>query len=441
MPGFYTCAFGDFATDLDDVFVKKDFVAEGGLYAAGSRWCNITDPSCSATFSPVVVSGELRRWKQIAGGSATNNHGIDCMGVLWSWGMNNANGVIGNGVTLVYSTPVQNTLTSSRWKCVYTFGNCLFPGGGAAIRSDGTLWAWGINCFGRLGNNRTVNVSTPVQVLPCLAFSNQLCWKEVAMSNEHSLAIKTDGTLWAWGRNRAGQLGNSSTINVSCPVQVGTSQDWYKLPKIMGLAERSFAIKCDGTLWSWGHATADLQLGDGATTCRSSPVQVITNETFCEVSVGNLFGIAITRGGKLYMWGRNCHGLLGINCSDGTFVSTPVVPCCGESGWKTLAIHTNAGVSNTITGAGGVVALKKDGTAWAWGWDCCTGALGLGSFTTNCYITPVQILGPLGGRLAVWIDVRISSPYADGPTYMIRAETTTLTCDACQWYNNYYSSM
>ncbi len=432
---FYTCAFGDFATDLDDVFIRKDFVVEGGLYAAGARFNDITVTSCSSTFSPVTVSGNYIRWKQISGGSPTNNYAIDCEGLLYAWGTN-SDCLLGTCSTIATarSTPALIAGTTPfKWKCVYGQGNCIFPGGAAAIRCDGTLWAWGRNDCGRLGNGNVSNANSPVQVLPTTGGN---CWKEVAMGYEHTLGIKTDGTLWAWGKNRVGQLGDGTTVSKSTPIQIGFCRDWYKLPKNMGTGERSFAIKCDGTLWSWGLNGTSQQLGDSTTTCRSSPVQVITSETFCEVATGAVFGIAITRSGKLYTWGRNCHGLLGINCSDGTFVSTPVVPCCGETGWKTLAIHTNAGSTNTVTGSGGVVAIKKDGSAWAWGYDCCTGALGLGGTGIVCYSTPVQIAGANN-----WIAVSITSPYADGPTYMLRGETTTLTCDAYDWYNTYRELM
>jgi alpha-tubulin suppressor-like RCC1 family protein len=144
-----------------------------------------------------------------------------------------------------------------------------------AIKNDGTLWAWGSNNDGRLGLNNTTSNSSPVQVG---SLNN---WAHVMPgSGSFSLAIKTDGTLWSWGLNGSGQLGLGDTTNRSSPVQVGSLTDWaYAGVTSAG----SFALKTDGTIWAWG-TNSSGQLGLGDTTNRSSPVQIGSINTWLDIS-------------------------------------------------------------------------------------------------------------------------------------------------------------
>lgn len=136
----------------------------------------------------------------------------------------------------------------------------------AAIKTDGTLWTWGENSYGQLGDNSTTNRSSPVQTVAGGT------WIDVNCGRGHTIAIKTDGTLWAWGLNTNGQLGDNSITHRSSPVQIISSGNNWKYVSAGGY--HSSAIKTDGTLWTWGRNNKG-QLGTNDITHRSSPVQTI----------------------------------------------------------------------------------------------------------------------------------------------------------------------
>ena len=132
---------------------------------------------------------------------------------------------------------------------------------------DGNLYAWGWNSYGQLGINTastTVYYSSPVQV------GSLTNWKQVSGGYYHTTAIKTDGTLWTWGYNAYGQLGNGTTTNYSSPIQVGPLTNWKQ---VAGGQHHTAAIKTDGTLWTWGYNISG-QLGNGNVGYYSSPIQV-----------------------------------------------------------------------------------------------------------------------------------------------------------------------
>ncbi|MDY4873393.1 MAG: FN3 associated domain-containing protein, partial [Alloprevotella sp.] len=132
-----------------------------------------------------------------------------------------------------------------------------------ATKNDGSLWAWGYNSYGQLGDGTTTNKTTPIKIMDNVV--------STSASRYHSLAIKNDGSLWAWGRNSYGQLGDGTTTNKTTPVKimdnvVSTSAGLY----------HSLAIKNDGSLWAWGD-NSDGQLGDGTTTNKTTPVKIMDN--------------------------------------------------------------------------------------------------------------------------------------------------------------------
>ena len=148
-----------------------------------------------------------------------------------------------------------------------------------AMKSDGTLWAWGYNGGGQLGDGTTMDRSSPVQV------GTAKNWAQVACGDSHTIALKTDGTLWAWGNNYNGQLGDGTTIQRISPVQVGTATNWAQ---VACGDYHTIAIKSDGTLWTWGWNIYG-QLGDGTSgtlTQRNSPVQIGTDTNWAQVACG-----------------------------------------------------------------------------------------------------------------------------------------------------------
>ncbi|MDO8804270.1 MAG: hypothetical protein Q7R35_07555 [Elusimicrobiota bacterium] len=112
-----------------------------------------------------------------------------------------------------------------------------------ALKTDGTLWAWGYNGIGQLGDGTTVDKFAPVQI------GTHKKWISIAAGAYHTIALKADGTLWAWGNNDAGQLGDATTANKSKPIRVGTDNKWIS---IAAGVRHTIALKSDGTLWAWG---------------------------------------------------------------------------------------------------------------------------------------------------------------------------------------------
>lgn len=189
---------------------------------------------------------------------------------LFSWGYNSS-GELGDGVRNSKSSPVQTVSAGTSWKQIENGGRSgTVLGFSAAIKTDGSLWLWGTGTCGALGDSSVVSKSSPVQTV-----SGGTNWKSVSASQGMS-AVKTDGTLWAWGLNNQGNLGNNNIISSSSPVQtVSGGTDWKEVST--GLFATS-AIKTDGSLWVWGLNTRG-EVGNASILNVSSPVQTITRGT------------------------------------------------------------------------------------------------------------------------------------------------------------------
>jgi alpha-tubulin suppressor-like RCC1 family protein len=345
---------------------------EGSVYFSG-----MLNTSGFAGPSP-IQNGTLSNWSKISS-SPEHSLAIKTDGTLWSWGRNDT-GSLGLSDTTDRSSPVQ-VGTLNNWTqisaCGYNNGWFSF-----AIQSNGTLWAWGSNSFGNLGINTSTSItsSSPVQV------GNLSDWYQISGGQFHTMAIKTDGTLWGWGNNSFGQLGtNTSTrSNVSSPVQIGIENSWYEVE--IG-AQYTMSIKTDGTLWAWGNNSFG-PLGLSNQTHRSSPVQVGTSSDWRQVTAGQSYSgptfnytLAIKTDGTLWSWGYNqTSGSLGL--SDLTNRSSPV------------QVGTLSNWSQVFAGAGHSLAIKTDGTLWAWG-NNGQGQLGLSDTVSRS--SPVQV-----GILSNW---------------------------------------
>ena len=296
---------------------------------------------------------------------------------LWSWGYNGGTnfsnrGQLGLNDIISRSSPTQ--IPGITWS---EFG--ANGGGGSeylkgAVKTDGTLWVWGANDKGGLGQNQALAqkgaVSSPVQV-------PGTTWSDIAGSS-NIMASKTDGTLWAWGQEEQGNLGlNSEGVNRSSPTQIpGTTWPTTFNNGKFSYKGQGFAIKTDGTLWSWG-ANHYGGLGHNNATFYSSPVQVGSDTTWNTISGTSAQTLATKTDGTAWAWGDNEYGRLGLNQSEPVRYSSPVqIP---GTTW-----------SNLVSGGSAAMGVKTDGTLWAWGYNNYGS---LGQNNTTKYSSPVQIPG------------------------------------------------
>ena len=233
------------------------------------------------TSSPVQV-GALTTWSQ-ASASYRYTAAVKTDGTLWTWG-DAVVGKLGHNDVVLRSSPVQvGALTN--WSQVSAgLSHC------AAVKTDGTLWTWGAGASGRLGTNIAIYaVSSPVQV------GALTTWLQVSAHDSYSnIAVKTNGTIWTWGNNNNGQLGQNITLNVSSPIQVGPSTDWSQVTGSVSAAmDHCAAVKTDGTIWTWGLG-ANGRTGHNNDINLSSPVQVGALTTWSKASLGGNHTAAIT---------------------------------------------------------------------------------------------------------------------------------------------------
>jgi uncharacterized repeat protein (TIGR02543 family) len=332
-------------------------------------------------------------------------------GTVMVWGYGDF-GQLGDGQTISQSKPVRTGLENIT-AVAAGFTHTLW------LKSDGTVWASGYNQFGQVGNNSTVNQAEPVQVIGLSGVT------ALAAGQNHSVALKSDGTVWVWGGNNSYQLGDgtSSSTKSAVPKQVpglsdvkeitagsnnvivrkndGTYWAWgdgnkgqlgydsidspntpYQLTAVSNVKsiasgeDHMLWLKTDGTVWATGLNT-NGQLGDGSTTQRKTPVQVSGLSDVKAISAAG-FSMALKTDGTVWSWGENNKGQLG----DGTTTDrlTPVQ----VSGLSDI-VAIDAGGDD---GRGYAMALKSDGTVWAWG---LNGNGQVGDKTSTDRSTPVQV--------------------------------------------------
>jgi len=325
---------------------------------------SLGDNTTASKSSPVQTIAGGSDWKKLACGYGQVG-GIKSDGTLWMWGLNNY-GQLGDSTIVSKSSPIQTVSGGTDWKSVWAGGS--YPTlHTAAIKTDGTLWTWGRNSYGQLGDNTLVSKSSPVQTV---AGGNN--WKQAALGGFYTAVLKTDGTIWSMGRNTFGQLGIGSISSRSSPVQEASSTtNWTKVG--CGYAHTG-AIRADGALFLWG-LNLNGQLGDNTTSNKSVPVGTISSGfDWASVACGYQHTAAIKTDGTLWTWGVNTYGQLGDNTT--TSKSSPVQTIAGGTDWK----QVECGRHHTL-------AIKTDGSLWLWG-DGSFGALG--DNTTASKSSPVQ---------------------------------------------------
>ncbi len=282
--------------------------------------------STVSVYSPVQI-GSLTNWLQVAAcPSSYSTAAIKTDGTLWTWG-NNVRGQLGHGGTTNVSSPVQvGSLTN--WKEVRWGSQNV-----RAITTDNKLFTWGDSRAGRLGEGVVAGpgdagggISSPVQV------GSLTNWAQVATGgNEEGGAIKTDGTLWMWGENGEGQLGQGNTTDRHSPVQVGSATNWSQVSLGPGGA---LAVTTAGTLWAWGSGYGGWQ-GQGDSTSRSTATQVgsLTNWQYIHRNFGaSRISIAVKTDGTLWTWGKNSYGAAG---HGNTTASSSPIQVGSDTNWTT----------------------------------------------------------------------------------------------------------
>ena len=282
---------------------------------------------------------------------------------LWTWGANQQ-GKLGDNTETGRSSPGTTSGGGTNWKQV----SCGGSASSGAIKTDGTLWTWGNDTYGKLGAGGAGGPSGTSRSSPVTVAGGGTNWKQVSMGSSASAAIKTDGTLWTWGRGTSGVLGETSLSNRSSPgTTTGGGTNWKQVS--MDGSFSGAAIKTDGTLWTWGSNT-NGQLGTGNTTDRSSPGTTAGGGTnWKQVSCGDKAFAAVKTDGTLWTCGYNNAGQLGNNSV--TNRSSPGTTAGGGTNWKQV------GIARTMCGA-----IKTDGTLWTWG-DGLLGQLGSGNTTAR----------------------------------------------------------
>jgi alpha-tubulin suppressor-like RCC1 family protein len=317
-------------------------------------------------YEPVRVSGEGDWISVTCGGAHTVALAAD--GTLWAWGAN-ASGQLGIGP---YDYDLEQHFQPARVGTnVDSAGVACGSDHTVAVKTDGTLWAWGYNKYGQLGKGTYGSTNEP-NYWPAQV-GTDAGWSAIAAGPSHTAAVKTDGSLWCWGDNREGQLGNGTFDKTNQPVRVGSDADWQTVAcggfqswissDILGY---TVALKTNGTLWAWGAG----QLGNGTFGDTNQPVQIGSDTDWTGVACGGFHTLALKRDGTLWARGDNGSGQLGT----GTFASTNrMVRVGSDMDW----IRVVAGNSHTV-------ALKANGSLWGWG-----GRLGSGTgVRTN---QPVEI--------------------------------------------------
>jgi len=350
--------------DLDQVYNK---INQGGIwsYDGLSGWWGmgknvegkLGQNDQVARSSPTQLPAGTGKWSKIeGGGNGQVFFGRKTDGTLWAWGYNWVGELGINTAGPAYaqrprSSPCQIG-TDTNWS-----SNFICSGTNSfATKTDGTLWSWGYNNSGSSGQNtnsvgypfpaRSGMYSSPTQV------GTDTTWKEVMGTGGNGWALKTDGTLWAWGQNNAGQLGHNNRTLRSSPTQVGTDTDWDRFGGMAGSAV--FAFKTDSTTWSWGYDQYGKLGRNVQGVALSSPTQL--PGSWSSFSKASSHVLATKTDGTMWSWGYNQYGALGHNQAKAQVIAVSSPTQIPGTNWNAVA----AGYLQNA-------ATKTDGTLWCWG--------------------------------------------------------------------------
>ena len=372
--------------------------ADGTVYTWGRNEYGQLGNGVTATNSPVPVAvktaGTPMEGKTIVQISAKVWYALALAsdGTVYSWGFNSwgqlGNGTSGTANNASAPVAVKTAGTPMEGKTIVQVAAGATHS--LALATDGTIYAWGKNEYGQLGNDSTTNSPVPVAVKTAGTPMDGKTIIQIHAGYEHSLALASDGTVYAWGRNNSGQLGKNDATDTHIPAAVqtlGTPMAGKVIVQLAAGNSQSMALASDGTVYTWGWNQYG-QLGNGTTTNSRIPVAVVTTgtplagKTISQIAAGNAHALAMTDDGAIYSWGWNQYGQLGnnstINSSLPVIVKTTGTPLAG----KMITQIASGGSPNSLV-------LANDGTMYTWGWGQ-HGQLGNGTIGTDAK-TPLAV--------------------------------------------------
>ena len=343
-----------------------NYIIQNTSWSWGIGTCGVLGTNLTgACNQPVSVVGGFTDWCRVSTGLRFNSSGVRQNGTAWGWGYNVC-GAVGDNTAVNRSSPVSVVGGYTDW-CGISSG-CLHTAG---IRQNGTIWFWGYGNLGRLGDNcgTLTNRSSPVSVVG--GFTD---WCQVSAGGAFSLGLRTNGNVWSWGVNDAGQLGDTTTTNRSSPVSITLNGGCF----ISAGMSHSLAISTAGQMAAWG-CNAYGKLGDCTVANKNGPVLVVGGFTdWCQGAAGGSHSLGVRTNGSAWAWGSGGGGYLGNNCT--TSRSSPVSVVGGFTDWCQLS----AGACHSL-------GVRQNGTAWAWGGNT---ACQLGDGTSSGRSSPVSVLSP-----------------------------------------------
>ena len=351
-------------TQNELLFVKSNFSGWGSGFNLYGDLGNLTKTNVS---SPVSVVGSFS-FKQVAG-AYFSSYWLGVNGSCRACGLNTS-GELGTNNHAAKSSPF---LVVGNHSFVSIAAGADYGGSASTaygLKSDGSLWAWGGNAYGQIGNNTTTSYSSPVPVVGNHSFVF------IAAGAPFALALKADGSCWAWGGNDYGQIGNQTKLtSYSSPISVVGNHSFIK---VGGGGTFSAGLKADGSIWCWGSGYLGL-MGNNTTNSYSSPVSVVGNFNFIDIAVSDYSVLALSNDNHCWSWGQNGTGQLGDNTMENRSSPVSVV---GPFLFQKLI---KGGCLSACMGA-----FDFSGKIWAWGANTY-GQLG-NNTTVTSYSSPILVL-------------------------------------------------
>jgi alpha-tubulin suppressor-like RCC1 family protein len=358
-PYFVTGVFND--DQLQKIAIGANHVLaiqkDGSLWSWGQNdMGQLGDATKTAHTTPAMVSPGPT-WISVAAGNKAS-YALRSDGSLWVWG-DRSWGQLGDGTTSTTPVLVAKRIGGYDWAAIKAGDTHA-----VALKKDGTIWTWGYGAYGQLGNCDTAGSSVPVQ--EC---SHDNRWVSIGAGDYHSTALKEDGSLYAWGWNDYGQLGNGGTwATISPSPEALSSKEWTRVD---GGFNFTAALRKDGGLWTAGRNDFG-QLGAPLSTLQSNSFgQFVSGKHWISVTAGHDHVMALNSDGTLWSWGSNAFGQLGTGAATTTFGPTPAQESTKSKSWQTIVARQQLSM-----------ALKEDGSLYVWG-DNGAGQFGTGTTTSS----------------------------------------------------------